>query len=54
MHRLQQMVDRKIVAAVGKSAEEEETEEVRKGILNGKNVLSKLEGFPKLSKAERK
>ena len=54
MHPLPQMADRKIVAVVAKSAEEEEIEEVKRGILSGKNVLSKLEGFPKLLKAERK
>ena len=50
----QQMVDRKIAGTVVKNAEEEEIEEVKKEILNGKNVLFKLEEFPKLSKAERK
>ena len=48
------MVGRKIVEIVVISAEEEEIEEVRKETLNGKNVLSKSEGSPKLSKVERK
>ena len=49
-----QMVDRKIVAVVVKNAEEEEIEEVKKEILNGKKELSKLEGFRKQSKVEKK
>ena len=48
------MVSRKIVAAEEKNAEVEEIEEVKKETLNGKNELSKLEGFLKQSKVERK
>ena len=48
------MVGRKIVATEAKSEEEGEIEEVKKETLNGKNVLFKSEGFPKLSKEERK
>ena len=54
MPLLLQMVGRKIVATVEKNVEEEEIEEVKKETLNGKNVLFKLEGFPKQSKVERK
>ena len=54
MPRLRQMVDRKIAVTVAKNAEEEEIEEVKKEILNGKNVLFKLEGSPKQLKVERK
>ena len=48
------MVGRIIVETVQRNAEGEEIEEGKKEILNGKNVLSKSEGFPKLSKEERK
>ena len=48
------MVGRKIVAAAEKNAEGEEIEEVKKETLNGKNELSKSEGFPKQLKVERK
>ena len=41
MHRLPQMADKKIVAVVVISAEEEEIEEVKREIQSGKNVLSK-------------
>ena len=41
------MVGRRIVEIEEKNAEGGETEEVRKGTLNGKNELFKLEGFPK-------
>ena len=54
MLRPPQMADRKTVATVEKSAEDEEIEEGKRGTLSGKNVLSKLEGFPKLLKAARK
>ena len=49
----QQMADRRIDATEAKNVVEE-TEEVKKETLNGKNVLSKSEGSPKLSKVERK
>ena len=48
------MVGRIIVDIVVRNAEEEESEEVKKETLNGKNVLFKLEGSPKQSKEERK
>ena len=48
------MVGRIIVEIVARNAEEEGIEEGKKETLNGKNVLSKSEGFPKLSKVERK
>ena len=48
------MAGRKIDATGEKNAEGEEIEEVKKETLNGKNELSKLEGFPKQSKVERK
>ena len=48
------MVGRKIVAVVVKNAEEEEIDEVKKEILNGKKELSNLEGFRKQSKVEKK
>ena len=44
MQHPQQMEDRKIVVTEEKKEEGEEIEEVKKGTLNGKNVLSKLEG----------
>ena len=47
------MVGRKIVVIEAKN-EEGEIEEAKKEILNGKNVLFKSEGSPKLSKVERK
>ena len=47
MPRLPQMVDRKIDETVAKNAEEEEIEEGKKETQNGKNVLSKLEGYLK-------
>ena len=50
---LRQMGGRKIAETVVKNAEEE-IEEVKKEILNGKKELSKLEGFRKQSKVERK
>jgi hypothetical protein len=54
MPLLRQMGGRKIVETVVKNAEEEEIEEVKKEILNGKKELSKLEGFRKQSKVEKK
>ena len=48
------MVGRIIVDIVVRNAEEEESEEVKKETLNGKNVMFKLEGSPKQSKEERK
>jgi hypothetical protein len=54
MHLLPRMGGRKIVATVVKNAEEGEIEEVKKEILNGKKELSKLEGFLKQSKVEKK
>ena len=54
MLRLPLMVGRKIVAIEAKNAEEGEIEEGKKEILNGKKELSKLEGFRKQSKVEKK
>ena len=54
MPLLPQMVDRKIDAIVAKNVEEDEIEEAKKEILNGKNELSRSEGFLKQSKVERK
>ena len=54
MPPLPQMVGRIIVEIVAINAEGEEIEEGKKETLNGKNVLSKLEGSPKQSKVERK
>ena len=51
---LQLMEDRKIVVTGAKNVEGGEIEEDKKETLNGKNVLFKLEGSPKLSKEERK
>ena len=48
------MAGKKIVVIVVKNVEGEEIEEGKKGTLNGKNVLFKSEGSPKLSKVERK
>ena len=48
------MADRRIVAIEAKNVEGGEIEEDKKETLNGKNVLSKLEGFPKQAKVERK
>jgi len=47
------MAGRKIGATEENNAEDE-IEEGKKETLNGKNALSKSEGFPKLSKVERK
>jgi len=54
MPLLLQMGGRKTVAIEAKNAEEGEIEEAKKETLNGRNALSKLEGFRKQSKGVRK
>ena len=54
MPLLQLMAGRKIVETEVKSVEDEEIEEDKKGTLNGKNVLFKLEESPKQLRVVRK